>query len=268
LCRQHAQDWQGGVYTHDGARLGEAELKGVDLASWRTDELLPLRCPHPPTACRMATLIRQVKAEKDSIGGAVACICTGVPAALGEPVFDRLEAKMAHAMMSLPATKGFEIGSGFGGTVMRGSTHNDPFVANPVGGKPGDSGRPALGVSSNYAGGTLGGISSGAPVYFKIAVKSVSTIGQAQQTSRLTGEAITLEAKGRHDPCVLPRTPPLVEGMAALVLIDAALLQRQPALERHVFSRIRSCSAVFTVFFSVVLTRCSECAAHTTALVP
>lgn len=215
------EDWQGVIYNWQGELVTPSS--GFDLAQWRTKELLPLRCPHPPTACRMATLIRQVKLEKDSIGGSVACMCTGVPAGLGEPVFDRLEAKLAHAMMSLPATKGFEIGSGFGGTLMRGSTHNDPFVASGAG-RPAHA--PALTVSSNNAGGTLGGISSGAPIYFKVAVKSVSTIGQAQQTSTLSGDAITLEAKGRHDPCVLPRTPPLVEGMAALVLIDAALIQR------------------------------------------
>jgi len=219
------EDWEGKLYSWQGELVQPPA--GFELDAWRTDELLPLRCPHPPTAARMATLIRQVKLEKDSIGGAVACMCTGVPAGLGEPVFDRLEAKMAHAMMSLPATKGFEFGSGFGGTVMRGSAHNDPFVAKaPVSGGKARAHEPALTVSSNNAGGTLGGISSGAPIYFKVAVKSVSTIGQAQQTSKLTGEEITLEAKGRHDPCVLPRTPPLVEGMAALVLIDAALLQR------------------------------------------
>ena len=100
----------------------------ADLPKWQTDELLPLRCPHPPTCCKMASLIRQVKSEQDSIGGTVACVLHKVPPALGEPVFDRLEATLAHAMLSLPATKGFEFGSGFGGTVMRGSVHNDPFT--------------------------------------------------------------------------------------------------------------------------------------------
>ncbi len=144
-----------------------------------------------------------------------------VPAGLGEPVFDRLEAQLAHAMLSLPATKGFEFGSGFGGTVMKGSEHNDPFVPSSA-----RKGAPAVTTSTNYAGGTLGGISSGADVYFRVAVKPVSTIGRAQQTATYGGKEVVLEAKGRHDPCVLPRTPPLVEGMAALVLIDAALLQR------------------------------------------
>ena len=192
----------------------------ADIAKWQTDELLPLRCPHPPTASKMATLIRQVKSEKDSIGGTVACVCRNVPPALGEPVFDRLEAMMAHAMLSLPATKGFEFGSGFAGTVLRGSEHNDMFAS-----KSDDTGA-AITTKTNFAGGTLGGISSGADVYFRVAVKPVSTIGRAQTTTTFDGKEVVLEAKGRHDPCVLPRTPPLVEGMAALVLADAALMQR------------------------------------------
>ena len=210
------EDMAGKFYTIEGKEVAEP----ADVAKWRTDELLPLRCPHPPTAARMATLIRLVKSESDSIGGSVACVCRKVPPALGEPVFDRLEAKLAHAMLSLPATKGFEFGSGFGGTVMRGSAHNDPFVASEAGSDV------AIVSKTNFAGGTLGGISSGSDVYFRVAVKPVSTIGQAQQTSTFDGTAVCLEAKGRHDPCVLPRTPPLIEGMAALVLIDAALLQR------------------------------------------
>jgi len=218
------EDHAGALYNY----AGQIVPAPADLDSWRTDELLPLRCPHSPTAAKMATLIRQVKSEKDSIGGSVACVCRRVPPGLGEPVFDRLEAKMAHAMLSLPATKGFEIGSGFTGTVMRGSKHNDPFVsgAQLSSADRAIGNETTLGTSSNYAGGTLGGITSGAPIYFKVAVKPVSTIGQAQQTATLEGDKVVLEAKGRHDPCVLPRTPPLVEGMAAIVLADAALIQR------------------------------------------
>jgi len=167
-----------------------------------------------------------VKAAQDSIGGTVACVCRNVPAGLGEPVFDRLEAKLAHAMLSLPATKGFEFGSGFSGTSMRGSEHNDQFTASQSKSSVPHSTGTSLGFRSNFAGGTLGGISSGADVYFRVAVKPVSTIGQAQHTAAYDGTDVVLEAKGRHDPCVLPRTPPLVEGMAALVLIDGALLQR------------------------------------------
>jgi len=209
-------DFAGSCYNH----AGEPVPTPADLTPWETDELLPLRCPHPPSACKMATLIRQVKSEQDSIGGTVACVLHNVPPALGEPVFDRLEAKLAHAMLSLPATKGFEFGSGFGGTVMRGSEHNDAFKAAASATGPG------IVSATNFAGGTLGGISSGSDVYFRVAVKPVSTIGQAQSTATFDGKEVVLEAKGRHDPCVLPRTPPLVEGMAALVLADAALIQR------------------------------------------
>ena len=209
-------DYQGVCYSYDGEHVPTPK----DLDKWQTDELLPLRCPHPPTAAKMATLIRKVKSEQDSIGGTVACCMRNVPPALGEPIFDRLEAKLAHAMLSLPATKGFEFGSGFGGTVMKGSVHNDPFVSSGTGEGA------AIKSGKNHAGGTLGGISSGADVYFRVAVKAVSTIGQAQKTSTFDGKDVVLEAKGRHDPCVLPRTPPLVEGMAALVVIDAALMQR------------------------------------------
>jgi chorismate synthase len=215
-------DHEGKLYNHAGVEV----VAPINLAAWQTDELLPLRCPHPPTCCRMATLIRQVKSEQDSIGGTVACVCRDVPPALGEPVFDRLEAKLAHAMLSLPATKGFEIGSGFGGTVMRGSVHNDPFVQRPASPGPGGVKEPAITTKKNHAGGTLGGISVGTDIYFRVAVKPVSTIGRAQMTSSYGGDDVVLEAKGRHDPCVLPRTPPLVEAMAALVLIDAALMQR------------------------------------------
>jgi len=125
-------------------------------------------------------------------------------------------------MLSLPATKGFEIGTGFRGTSMRGSAHNDPFVAQHTSG----AGRPNLTTSSNNAGGTLGGITVGTPIQFRVAIKAVSTIGQAQTTSTFDGEETVLEAKGRHDPCVLPRAPPLLEGMTALVLADAVMLQR------------------------------------------
>mmetsp|Transcript_13891 Transcript_13891/g.37814 ORF Transcript_13891/g.37814 Transcript_13891/m.37814 type:complete len:504 (+) Transcript_13891:108-1619(+) len=216
------QDSKGIVYNLDGDVLSAMKDGSEELKPWQTDELVPLRCPHPPTACRMASLIREVKSKSDSIGGTLTCMCTKVPAALGEPVFDRLEATLAHAMLSLPATKGFEIGSGFAGTEMRGSQHNDRFVKNTSS----SEGATAIKTATNYAGGTLGGISSGADLFFHVAIKPVSTIGQAQQTSTFDGEECVLEAKGRHDPCVLPRAPPLVEGMAALVLIDAALMQR------------------------------------------
>lgn len=207
------------VYNRQGKLL---EGKTVaDVAAHATDELVHVRCPHAATACRMASLIRKVKSEHDSIGGTVACVCTNVPVGLGEPCFDKLEAVLAHAMMSLPATKGFEIGSGFTGTSWRGSKHNDAFVKS----NEGQSDR-MLKPATNSAGGTLGGISSGADICFRVAVKPVSTIGRAQPTADFSGNDTVLEAKGRHDPCVLPRTPPLVEAMAAITLIDAALQQR------------------------------------------
>ena len=163
----------------------------------------------------MEQLVRDVLDSKDSIGGIVTCVCRNVPVGWGEPVFDKLEAKLAQAMLSLPATKGFEIGSGFAGTQMRGSQHNDPFVLKGE----------KLGTASNHAGGVLGGISSGEPVLFRVAFKPVATIGQSQQTVNFDGQPVTLEAKGRHDPCVVPRAVPIVESMAALVLIDLGLRQ-------------------------------------------
>jgi len=154
-------------------------------------------------------------------------VISRVPVGLGEPVFDKLEAKLAHAMLSLPATKAFEIGAGFEGTTMRGSEHNDVFVGvgAGAGAGAGAGGTVLLRTATNHAGGTLGGISSGADLVFRVAIKPVSTISRAQRTAGFDGREAVLEAKGRHDPCVLPRAPPLVEAMAALVLADAALMQ-------------------------------------------
>ena len=175
----------------------------------------PIRCPSASVAEKMQALVERVKEEKDSVGGIVSCVCRHVPAGWGEPVFDKLEAKLAQAMLSIPATKGFEIGSGFGGSRMRGSVHNDPFVAAKGG----------LGTQTNNSGGIQGGISNGAPIVFRIAFKPPATIGLAQETVDFDGQPVTLEAKGRHDPCVVPRAVPIVEAMAALVLGDFALRQ-------------------------------------------
>ena len=139
-----------------------------------------------------------------------------VPAGLGEPVFDKLEALLAHAMLSIPATKGFEIGSGFAGVEMRGSVHNDPFVVK--------DGR--LGTTTNFSGGIQGGISNGEPIVFRVAFKPTATIGIAQETVDFQGRPATLAAKGRHDPCVVARAVPIVESMAALVLADVMLQQQ------------------------------------------
>lgn len=207
-------DSTGRVLTYEGK-----VYKGtVDLPAWTTDELIPVRCPHAETAARIATLIRDVRHAKDSIGGVVTGAARRVPVGLGEPAFDKLEAKLAHGMLSLPATKGFEIGSGFAGTHLRGSQHNDAFQSHPTE-------KSLLMPVTNLAGGTLGGISSGADIFFRVAVKPVSSIGQPQATVNFNGEETVLEAKGRHDPCVLPRTPPLIEAMTSLVLADAAMIQ-------------------------------------------
>ncbi len=174
------------------------------------------RCPDKASAERMEKLVREVLSAKDSIGGVVSCVCRNVPAGWGEPVFDKLDAMLAKAMLSLPATKGFEIGSGFAGTQLRGSQHNDPFV------RKGDR----LGTVTNHAGGMLGGISNGESILFRVAFKPVATIGLAQETVDFAGKPVVLEAKGRHDPCVVPRAVPIVETMAALVLLDLALRQQ------------------------------------------
>jgi len=174
------------------------------------------RCPDPAVADRMEGLVREVRDCADSIGGTVSCVCRNVPVGWGEPVFDKLEARLAQAMLSLPATKGFELGSGFAGTELLGSQHNDPFVLK--------DGR--LGTATNHAGGTLGGISSGEPILFRTAFKPVATIGKSQQTADFDGNPVELAAKGRHDPCVVPRAVPIVEAMTALVLLDLALRQK------------------------------------------
>jgi chorismate synthase len=174
------------------------------------------RCPDREAARRMEERVLEVKEAQDSIGGVVTCVCRNVPTGWGEPVFDKLEAKLAQAMLSLPATKGFEIGSGFAGTRMLGSQHNDPFIKKGA----------RLGTLSNHAGGVLGGISNGEPVIFRVAFKPVATIGKTQKSADFEGQEVELAAKGRHDPCVVPRAVPIVETAAALVLIDLALRQQ------------------------------------------
>jgi len=168
----------------------------------------------------MTAAITAARDEQDSLGGVITCICRGLPTGWGEPIFDKFDAVMAHAMMSLPATKGFEVGSGFSGTKMKGSAHNDAFVAK-------DDGQ--LGTATNRSGGVQGGISNGEPIVFRVAFKPPATIGKQQETADFAGQRQTLAAKGRHDPCVVPRAVPIVEAMAALVLADFALLQKTRA---------------------------------------
>jgi chorismate synthase len=180
-------------------------------------EANPVRCPDREAAARMEERIDAARRRGDSLGGVVTCVARGVPAGLGEPVFDKLEADLAKGVLSLPASKGFEIGSGFAGTRLTGSEHNDPFV-------PGEGGRPR--TSSNRSGGVQGGISNGETILLRVAFKPTATIRLAQQTVDRSGAAVTLEAEGRHDPCVLPRAVPMVEAMVCLVLADHWLRQR------------------------------------------
>ena len=179
-------------------------------------EATAVRCPHPETAQLMIERIKAVRSEGDSVGGVVGCTTRGLPTGLGEPVFDRLEADLAKAMLSLPATKGFEVGSGFGGTSLRGSQHNDVF----------ENREGEIRTRTNHAGGVLGGISSGEDLYFRTAFKPTATILREQETVTSEGDPTTLMGKGRHDACVLPRAVPIVEAMTALVLVDHWMRQQ------------------------------------------
>jgi chorismate synthase len=173
-------------------------------------ESTPVRCPHPESAARMIDAIKAARAEGDSLGGIIQCRVRGAPAGLGEPVFDRLEADLAKAMVSLPAVKGFEIGSGFAGTLTKGSEHNDAFRML--------EGRVV--TATNRSGGIQGGISNGEEIFFNVAFKPTATILRPQLTVDIRGRETELQGRGRHDPCVLPRAVPIVEAMTALVLVD------------------------------------------------
>ncbi len=191
------------------------DLDEQTLSRQMVDQNL-MRCPDAEADARMTELVARVKEEKDSVGGILTCVCRGVPAGWGDPVFDKLEARLAQAMLSIPATKGFEIGSGFAGTRLKGSAHNDVFSA----------GDGHLTTLTNNSGGIQGGISNGQTIRFRVAFKPTATIGLPQSTVDFEGNPVTLEAKGRHDPCVVPRAVPIVETMTALVLADEALRQR------------------------------------------
>lgn len=192
---------------HDIAVPAEALAAFPTLADV---EATPVRCPHPETAARMIERIKAVRSDGDSVGGIIECRVRGLPAGLGEPVFDRLEADLAKAMLSLPATKGFELGSGFAGAALRGSEHNDAFEVR--------DGR--VRTRTNRSGGTQGGISNGEDLIFRTAFKPTATILQRQATVDTAGAATELIGRGRHDPCVVPRAVPIVEAMTALVLLD------------------------------------------------
>ncbi len=174
-----------------------------------------VRCPEADIAEKMISVIEQARTEGDTVGGVILGVARGVPVGWGEPVFDRLEADLGKAMLSLPASKGFEIGSGFSGVTLTGTQHNDPI--RRIDGR--------IRTTSNRSGGIQGGISNGETIYFRVAFKPVATVMQEQLTVDLGGEETTLKGRGRHDPCVLPRAVPMVEAMTALVLLDHAMRQ-------------------------------------------
>lgn len=199
-----------GIGAHvDGDRVSRADVETNDV-----------RCPDQAAAARMIERIEHARKDGDSVGGVVRAIARSVPAGWGEPVFDKLEADLAKAMLSIPAVKGFESGSGFAGTLLTGSQHNDPFITK--GG--------VIGTSTNHSGGIQGGISNGEPITIRVAFKPTATIMRAQETVDRAGNPVTLAPKGRHDACVLPRAVPIVEAMFALVLADHMLRQRAISL--------------------------------------
>jgi len=193
--------------------LNESEFK--DFSRSEVDNAI-VRCPDRQKADLMTLAIERAAAAKDSLGGVISCFCRNVPAGWGEPVFDKLDALLAQAMISIPAAKGFVSGSGFAAALMTGFAHNDRFVKDGSG----------LKTETNFSGGIQGGISNGQLIHFKVAFKPVPTIGRAQKTADYEGREVVLEGKGRHDPCVVPRAVPIVEAMAALTLADLALRQR------------------------------------------
>ncbi|MEZ4293186.1 MAG: chorismate synthase [Myxococcota bacterium] len=240
------RNWQGGGRASARETIGRVaagaiarkllrEVAGIEVLAWvrRVQEIdskvdpesvtlaeidaNDVRCPDADAAEKMYALIDSVRRQGDSVGGVVECVARNVPPGLGEPVFDKLEADLAKALMSLPAAKGFEVGSGFAGTALTGSAHNDPFVTDAAG---------RTRTTSNRSGGIQGGISNGESIQLRVAFKPTATVRVAQQTVTRTGEAVTLEAGGRHDPCVLPRAVPMVEAMVCLTLADHWLRQR------------------------------------------
>ena len=198
-------------------QVGEIQAHiDLDRVSREAVEQTPVRCPDSDTAKEMIEAIDQARKERDTIGGCVACVAKGIPVGWGEPVFDKLDALIGQAMLSLPAAKGVEVGSGFSGTTMRGSQHNDPFTQDEHG---------KVVTKTNHSGGIQGGITNGMPLFFRVAFKPVATHFQAQDTVNKEGEETQFQAKGRHDPCVLPRAIPIVESMTAITLLDVCMRQ-------------------------------------------
>jgi len=186
-----------------------ADPSTVDLSQIESN---PVRCPDQAKAAEMEAYIKQIRKEGDTVGGIVTCVIKNVAVGLGEPVFDKLHAELGKAMLSINAVKGFEYGSGFEGTTMKGSAHNDLFNSDGS-------------TKTNRSGGIQGGISNGMDIYFRVAFKPVATIMQSQETITSKGDTVAMQGKGRHDPCVVPRAVPIVEAMAALVLADFKLLK-------------------------------------------
>jgi chorismate synthase len=200
----------------------EARVNSSDVQFTAVEESM-VRCPDPEATAQMVSLIKTMRKEGNSVGGVIECVVRGVPPGLGEPVFDKLEADLAKAMLSLPATKGFEIGSGFASTRLTGAEHNDAFEMR--------DGR--VRTRTNFSGGVQGGISNGENIFFRVAFKPTATILRPQETVTTSGESTQLAARGRHDPCVLPRAVPIVEAMATLVLCDHVLRQRAQSTLRQ-----------------------------------
>ncbi|RUA11799.1 MAG: chorismate synthase [Flavobacteriia bacterium] len=196
------------------SQVGEMKLdKPYQELDFSLIESNPVRCPDPEMAQQMEEYIKAIKKEGDTIGGVITCVIQNVPVGLGEPVFDKLHARLGEAMLSINAVKGFEYGSGFEGVKMKGSQHNDAYNTDGT-------------TQTNRSGGIQGGISNGMDIYFNVAFKPVATVLQSYETINKEGEKVTAQGKGRHDPCVVPRAVPIVEAMAALVLADYALLAR------------------------------------------
>ncbi len=194
--------------------VGHIKLeKGHTELDFSLTESNIVRCPDPTMASEMETYIKQIRKEGDTVGGIVSCAISGVPIGLGEPVFDKLHAELGKAMLSINAVKGFEYGSGFAGAELKGSQHNDLFNTDGT-------------TKTNLSGGIQGGISNGMDIYFNVAFKPVATIMQDQETIDKDGNLVNMQGKGRHDPCVVPRAVPIVEAMAALVLVDYWLMNR------------------------------------------
>ena len=200
-----------------GSIVLERDYRRYDLSLTETNAV---RCPDPEKAAEMEELIAKMKAEGDTIGGIITCVIKGCPAGLGEPEFGKLHADLGAAMLSINAVKGFEYGEGFDGVTSRGSEQNDVFVSTGDG----------ITTTTNHSGGIQGGISNGQDIYFRVAFKPVATILQEQQTTDLEGNPATFTARGRHDPCVLPRAVPVVEAMAAMTILDHILLSNSPFL--------------------------------------